>query len=331
MPGAFGPILTTGVALSAAVVVVTNPVTAPHADVRIPAVQVAHTSNHAADMLDDDFIEALGPAPATSNNPLAVLKDLVDTLVANAADMGKSAVLHAFVAGTRVVTEPELTSVSRPLVPSTDPAVPVWPVAPGPVAEDLRPVVEQALAAVIADVGNLSDSSVLAAAFLAGAALSVEQNPIVGQLNQLVDIGPALDSLGSAVTVLQQSTGDAIRTVVQQYLPVAPSFAERDDSPSTGATRTPGVLALGGAANDDPSAQMHRRPIVDPRVPGQLRSSQNDADPTPAEAASPKRAFAGLAAFGQSRQQPTAPREASGALRGAISRAVKARTDRTDS
>lgn len=124
MPGIFGPILTAGVALGTAAVVVANPINAPRADVRIPAL----TSTGAAaamDMPDDEFLRALAPEPAGPTNPVAALKDLVAVLVASAAYLGRN------VAGEDphdADTRPELTAASFPYfggVPDT------WDVAPG--------------------------------------------------------------------------------------------------------------------------------------------------------------------------------------------------------
>ena len=83
MPEVFGPILTTGVALATAVVVIANPVNAPRADIQIPAVGLASGSGDAVDMLDENFPRAIAPEPE-SNGPFADLKDLVTALVARA-------------------------------------------------------------------------------------------------------------------------------------------------------------------------------------------------------------------------------------------------------
>lgn len=110
MPGVFGPILTTGVVLGTAAVVVANPVNPPRADIRIPAL-ASSDARAAADMLDENFLSALAPEPAGPTNPVAVLKDLVAVLVASAAYLGRN-VVGAEVAETGV--QPELTAASYP-------------------------------------------------------------------------------------------------------------------------------------------------------------------------------------------------------------------------
>jgi hypothetical protein len=110
--GLFGPILTTGVALATAVVVVANPVNAPRADIQIPAVALSSGSGHAIDMLDENFLAAIAPEPAPSTSPFAVLKDLVTALVASAAYLGRTAVVNPVVGDA--ATNPELTSASFP-------------------------------------------------------------------------------------------------------------------------------------------------------------------------------------------------------------------------
>lgn len=304
MPGAFGPILTTGVALSAAVVVVTNPVTAPHADVRIPAAQaqVSTASGQAVDMLDEDFINAVAPGPTGSTNPLAILKDLVKVLVADAAEVGKSTVLRAFIAGASVVApnSPELTSVTLPYVvppaPETLPNLPdlsamPWTAVPGPVSEELRPVVEQALTAIIADAGDVTDPGVIAAAFMAGAALAAEESPIAQDLRRLVEsqFQPALrDAKAAAIT--RPAIGTVILDAVKQHLPTPPpgdfTVLPRRDSASGTGLLTGGAPMVGGDVTE--TVNRPARQIADRSLPP-LLSSVSDVKPPVLAAISPKR------------------------------------------
>lgn len=322
VPGVFGPILTTGVALSAAVVVVANPLTAPQSDVQIPAAQaqVSQVGGQALDMLDEDFIKAVGPKPTGSTNPLAVLKDLVSALVADAADLGKSAVLHAFTVGASVVTRraaPELTAVTHPFV-----------VPPAPVVADLRPVVEQALTAIIADYGDITDSGVIASAFAAGAALAAEGSPLLEDLRGLVDsqLQPALDKVGPALSTLPQTALGVVRDAVTLYLPpdlpatrVLPVLPGRAENPGTDPSEG-GVPAVA----DDVAQALSRkpRPIAVERTAPPLRNIDG-VDPSAAEA--PKRP---LVSVGLGPRRPAVSDLADG-VRESIGRAVKARVDRT--
>lgn len=345
MPGAFGPILTTGVALSAAVVVVTNPVTAPPTDVRIPAAQSqVSKAGQAVDMLDEDFIQAVGPGPTGSTNPFAVLKDLVSSLVADAADLGKDAILRAFVAGTSVVSGqqvPELTAASYPYIPPVyiPPVAPdrlPWPALPGPVPTDLRPVVEQALTAIITDSGDFTDSGVVAAAFVAGAALAAEVSPILESLRGLVDaqLRPALNQAGSALAALSPPLiGDVIRDVVDRYLPTAPSVADVQVLPRRDANPETDPLLTGEpSADDDASLTSVRqaRPNPAKRTPD-LMADVVAAEAPGAETVVPKHPFSGLARLGAAAiggpHRPAAPNVGDGG-RSPIAGAVKAAIDR---
>ena len=243
MPWAFGPMLT-AVAMGAAAVVVANPVVVPRADVQIPAADLAIAvtadgRGDAVDMLDEDFIRAVGPAPAASTNPLAILTELVGVLVADAAYLGKNAILHAFATGTRVIADPALTSTSYPYYPSypylpavpSDPAPLPWPVptAPSTDAGELGPVVAQALTAILTDVDQISDVRAIAAAFVAGAALATEHLPVGGPVLESVqrDLGQALRDTASVVAALprpREVIGDGIRTAVTAvtHLPLMP-------------------------------------------------------------------------------------------------------------
>ena len=127
-----GPIMTTGVALVTAGVVVANPITAPHADVQVPAVRLSSGTDETGGMLDKAFLDAIGPSPSESDNPFAVLKLLVTSLAADATSLGKNVIVDAFVAGVAAVSQPELTAASFPYVaPPADLPALIGPIAPG--------------------------------------------------------------------------------------------------------------------------------------------------------------------------------------------------------
>ena len=115
MRRAIGPIVTTGVAMVAAGVVVANPILAPRGDVQIPAVSLS--AGTADNMLDQSFLDAIAPAPPQSNSPLSVLKQLVSALAADATYLGKNAIIDAFVAGVGAVTGPQLSPGTTTVVP----------------------------------------------------------------------------------------------------------------------------------------------------------------------------------------------------------------------
>lgn len=279
MPWAFGPILTAGVALATAAVVVTNPVVVPRADVQIPVADlpVAFTGDGhrgtAVDMLDEEFIRAVGPDAAASTNPLAVLTDLVRVLVADAASLGKNAILHAFATGAKVIADPVLTSTSYPYVPVVTPDVAAlpWPTQAPPTVTDaggLGPVVAQALTAILADVADVSGARAVAAAFAAGAAVATEQLPVVGAVVQAVqqDLGQIIGDPVSVIAVMPRTReviGDGIRTVVG-YLPLIGPIALWEPSSSSGRSApdtTPTPEASTPA--EDPSQSVVEGPAAD--------------------------------------------------------------------
>ena len=233
MRGAVGPILTTGVALATAGVVVANPIKAPSADVQIPAVSLSAGSNDAVSMLDDDFLEAIEPKPSRLTNPFTLLRDFISTLAADATHVSKNAIMEAFVAGVTAVSEPELTAVITPYAPpATVPALDA-PVAqvfllpgldlaeiplptatvdvpdslreltvpnPSAIVASLAPAVERLVTSTIDDVRYVG-GELLAAAFAAGTAVAAEPVLIAKTLLALVngDLDSALDNAVQAV------------------------------------------------------------------------------------------------------------------------------------
>ena len=285
VPGVFGPIVTAGVALGTAAVVVANPVVAPRADVRIAAADDSAGSSRgsaAVDMLDEDFIKAIGPAPAVPNDPVAVLKDLVGVLLADAAYLGRAAILHAFVAGTRVVPEPELTASSRPYI-AVGPAGPEPAVVPG----DLAPVVTRAVTAIIADAGDVTDPRALVAAYAAGAALAEDfgapadalrvahtiREAVETDLHEVFDIAStAAASVTSEVSRFRPVVDDAVRTVTRPLadLPLGDLAADAEARITTltaTVLRPSGHSAPGPAETDDRSGprRAEARPLPVPR------------------------------------------------------------------
>ena len=245
MRGVIGPVLTTSVALAAAVVVVANPVIPPRSDVQIPSVQLSAGTGDALGMLDEEFLNAIAPDPPESTNPFVIIRDLISSLAADATYLGTNAIVDAFVAGATAVTQPELTASSVPYAPSVQP----WPtdlafadvtglplpaylpadlVTPSVVVNEIDPVVAEVVTAVINDVSFIGNQLVTAA-FATGAMLAAEPGLIVDTLWALIsgDIRGALDNAVKAVIAPLGPTRiviDAIRTVVEQRLPMLPAL-----------------------------------------------------------------------------------------------------------
>lgn len=252
-----GPILTTGVSLVTAGVVVANPIVAPRADVAIPAVQLSAGNAETIGMLDQAFLDAIAPGPGGSSNPFSVLKDLISGLAADATSLGKDAIVDAFVAGVAAVSPPELTAASSPYLSFAGAPVPGFPAITDPhdlsalvpaisdvavtvsdsrefVANDVVPVAREFVASLAADVEYVS-TGLIEAAFAVGALVAHEPILIARTLTALVS-GDFEGALANAVKAVVAPLGppamvyNTLRTVVVKYLsaprnPAAPASA----------------------------------------------------------------------------------------------------------
>lgn len=244
MRGVIGPVLTTGVALAAAAVVVANPVIPPRSDVQIPSVQLSAGTGDALAMLDEEFLNAIAPEPPESMNPFVIIRDLISSLAADATYLGTSAIVDAFVAGATAVTQPELTASSFPYSPPVQPwavesalaratgselavYLPADLITPSVVLNEIDPVVAHVVTAVVNDASFVGNQLVTAA-FATGVMLAAEPGLIVDTLRALIsgDVRGALDSAVKAVIAPLGPTRiilDAIRTVVENRLLMLPA------------------------------------------------------------------------------------------------------------
>jgi len=305
-----GPIMTTGVALVTAGVVVANPITAPHADVQVPAVRLSSGTDETGGMLDKAFLDAIGPSPSESDNPFAVLKLLVTSLAADATSLGKNVIVDAFFAGVAAVSQPELTAASFPYVaPLADLPALIGPIAPGwnisalvpnpsapaiptttsAVTDAFVPVAQEIVSSLVADVGYVGNG-LLSAAFAAGALVATEPALVVDTVNALLD-GNFDAALAKAVNAVTAPLGpptilfEALRNVVENHLTrvtgTAPAPADQP-SATTRATKT--VEATPNIDSAAPAAELparenrrnHRDVVVQspetPSVPGPAAS-----------------------------------------------------------
>ena len=281
-----GPILTTGVSLVTAGVVVANPIVAPRADVAIPAVQLSAGNTETIGMLDQAFLDAIAPGPAGSSNPFVVLKDLISGLAADATSMGKDVIVDAFVAGVAAVSPPELTAASSPYVPFAATPVPDFSAIIDPddlsvlvpsmadvaaaaadsrefVANDLAPVVRELVTSLAADVEYVSNG-LIEAAFAVGALVAHEPILIAKTITALVS-GDFEGALANAVKAVVAPLGppamvyETLKTVVVKYLSPAPrNPAAPASAPEPGTRPAPLPTAPGpsesGTSESGPSA-----------------------------------------------------------------------------
>lgn len=344
-----GPILTTGVSLVTAGVVVANPIVAPRADVAIPAVQLSAGNTETIGMLDQAFLDAIAPGPAGSSNPFSVLKDLISGLAADATSMGKDVIVDAFVAGVAAVSPPELTAASSPYVPLAATPVPDFSAITDPrdfsalvpsmadvaaaaadsrefVANDVVPVVRELVASLAADVEYVS-TGLIEAAFAVGALVAHEPILIVRTFTALVS-GDFEGALTNAVKAVVAPLGppamvyDTLRTVVVKYLspaprnPAAPAPAS---APAPGARPAPLPTAPGptesGPSESGPSGSdpAESGPGVADATPRIARDNRRHRNPVPG--ATP----VGIDDVRPDASLAGAARKAAGAVRDAIS------------
>lgn len=312
MRGAIGPILTTGVALAAAGVVVANPIVAPRADVQIPAVQLSAGSGDAAGMLDQAFLDAIAPSPPESTNPFSVLRQLISSLAADATYIGKNAIVDAFVAGVTAVSQPELTASSTPYVPSIAdspelaasvlPGLDLETLAPlaelgssisGPVtavAEAVPAAVQTLVAGVVTDAGFVG-GQIIVAAFAVGAVVAAEPGLIRDTLEALIQ-GDLSGALQSAVKVVAAPLGppviilNAVRSVFEKNLDAAAAALASVAPALSATTGQPEVAAAAPAAPQQSVAGSTSAPAAVVGNPptsgdGPARSARDSAAPAP--------------------------------------------------
>ena len=344
-----GPILTTGVSLVTAGVVVANPIVAPRADVAIPAVQLSAGNAETIGMLDQAFLDAIAPGPAGSSNPFSVLKDLISGLAADASSMGKDVIVDAFVAGVAAVSPPELTAASSPYLSFVGAPVPGFPAITDPhdlsalvpsmsevavaaadssefVANDVAPVVREFVTSLAADVEYVS-TGLIEAAFAVGALVAHEPILIARTLTALVS-GDFEGALANAVKAVVAPLGppamvyNTLQTVVLKYLSPAPRNLAAQapaSAPEPGARPAPLPTAT------DPGES-------GPSESGPSESGPSESGPSTADASSrtardnrrngnpvPNSTPAGIDAIRPDSGLAGAARKAAGAVRDAIS------------
>lgn len=337
-----GPILTTGVSLVTAGVVVANPIVAPRADVAIPAVQLSAGNAETIGMLDQAFLDAIAPGPAGSSNPFSVLKDLISGLAADASSMGKDVIVDAFVAGVAAVSPPELTAASSPYLSFVGAPVPGFPAITDPhdlsalvpsmsevtvaaadssefVANDVAPVVREFVTSLAADVEYVS-TGLIEAAFAVGALVAHEPILIARTLTALVS-GDFEGALANAVKAVVAPLGppamvyNTLQTVVLKYLSPAPrNLAAPASAPEPGARPAPLPTATGpGESGPSESGPSESGPSTADASSRTARDNRRNGSPVPNSTP------AGIDAIRPDSGLAGAARKAAGAVRDAIS------------
>ena len=295
--------MTTAVALAVAAVVVANPVRAPRADIRIPAMALSAGSGDSLGMLDEDFLKAIAPPPRESTDPVGIFRDLIRSLAADVTYLGKNVILQAFLAGATAATLPELTAVSHLyLPPSVAPTAPVQvpdtsagvnPVLPeaslGPVIassaaalNDLVVVVTEAAETVISDIGYAADARFITAAFAAGFSQAARAGALADNTLQRLLDADGREALETALTGIPTPSTivNAARAFVEQSLPPRPAVVQPAIDPAgDGSLATDSDLSTPVLAPAPDQGRRHRGPAALDRVvltPGPAAGALSD-------------------------------------------------------
>ena len=256
------PIVTTGVGLVSAAVIVANPVMLPAADVAIRAQQSPAEVRRDLYLVDPAFLEALAEDSPQQTEPMEPLPRLVDALTGEGASISREAIARAYAAGVAVLSGPTSTGWSVPNLPAG--AGPSNPMV------DPTRLFQHTLQDLVEGVTHV-DADVVAAAFAAGAVDAAMPTLIADPLTsaETSDLAAALYSAVSAVVAPLGPPAvalDAIRTIIETRMAevagVPPPPAAEGDAPHLGSgdQGAPGSVggnqeAAGNAdADDEPPA-----------------------------------------------------------------------------
>jgi hypothetical protein len=229
MRAAIRPLVTTGVALVGAAVIVANPVSLPPANVAIRAEQSPAEVRRDLHLVDPAFLEALAAAGPQPTDPVEYLPRLVAALTDDAAPVSKEAIAAAHAAGVAVASGPTPTGASVHNLPAA--------VGSSNPLGDPTQVFQQTLEDLVEDV-NYVGAEVVAAAFAAGAVEAAMPTLIADPLTSARDLAAALSSAVSAVIGPLGPPAlviDAIRTVIENQVAEVASTAPPGAAPEADA------------------------------------------------------------------------------------------------
>ncbi len=214
MRTAIRPLVTAGVALAGAAVIVANPVMLPSADIAVRAQQSTAEVRRDLYLVDPAFLEALvedGPEPT---EPMEALPRLVAALTGDGAPVSREAIARAYAAGAAVVSGPTPTGSSVPNLPAG--AGPSNPMV------DPARIFQQTLQDLVEGVRH-AGADVVAAAFVAGAVTAAMPTLTADPLTS-AEAGDLAATLYNAVSAVVAPLGppalalDAIRTVIENRM-----------------------------------------------------------------------------------------------------------------
>ena len=232
MRTAIRPLVTAGVALVGAAVIVANPVMLPSADIAIRAQQSPAEVRRDLYLVDPAFQEALAEESPQPTDPMEPLPRLIAALTGDGAPVSREAIARAYAAGVAVVSGPTPTGSSVPNLPAG--AGPSNPMV------DQTQVFQQTLQDLVDGVNHVG-ADVVAAAFAAGAVAAAMPTLIADPLTSAA-VGDLAAALYSAVSAVVAPLGppalalNAIQTVIEDRMAevagaAAPAAAPEADAP----------------------------------------------------------------------------------------------------
>ena len=232
MRTAIRPLVTAGVALVGAAVIVANPVMLPSADIAIRAQQSPAEVRRDLYLFDPAFVEALAEESPQPTDPTEPLSRLIAALTGDGGPVSREAIARAYAAGVAVVSGPMPTGSSVPNLPAG--AGPSNPMV------DQTRVFQQTLQGLV-DAVNHVGADVVAAAFAAGAVAAAVPTLIADPLTSAA-VGDLAAALYSAVSAVVATLGppalalNAIQTVIEDRMAevagaAAPAAAPEADAP----------------------------------------------------------------------------------------------------
>lgn len=277
---ALGPILTTGVVLCSAAVVVANPVLTQPRDISVPSVQLSVGNAASQSTLEKSLVDAIGADSHDQAGPVSVLKQLFSTPSADAGLPAGEAVSEAVVVHNSAVLPPSSPAASpsqgqTPPAPGLDAlANLLQPALAGPreVATQMAPELRQALAAANADAGYVGQQAIVAAIAAAGL-VGTEPALVTQALTAL-----AKGDVAAAVTKVVEAAATPLRPEPVVLESVRTLAAVVPDT----ATPVPSVAAAVAAP------AVAAEPAVTPKPGGASRTTLQAASAIPADTPAPQ-------------------------------------------
>lgn len=212
MHAAIRPLVTTGVALVGAAVIVANPIAFPTPNVAIRADQSAAEPDRGLYLLDPIFLASIAALDSQPTDPMESVQHLLGALTDGGPPVSREAIETAYAAGVALVSGPTQGAASVPNLPAA-------------VGSSNNPLVDptldfqQTLAKLIADANDVG-AQVVASAFAAGAVAAAMPTLIVSTVTSAAasDLAAALYGAVSAVIAPigpPAMVVDAVRTVIE--------------------------------------------------------------------------------------------------------------------